>query len=448
MKKGWVMEKKLMRKTEFPGPLARGLLEENKRYRYPQGPFTFDLVAERAEGAFIEDVDGNRFLDFMGGIAVLSTGACHPRVIQALKGQLKKFLHVSSKLLFEAEIRLAERISGLAPGEAPKRVFLGNSGAESVEAAVKTSRHKTKRPGLISFIGSFHGRTFGAMSLSASKVTHRKFMGPMLPEVYFAHYPYCYRCPFHLEYGQCGIYCLTYIREVIFQKVVAPEDVAAVIVEPIQGEGGYIVPPPEFLPALRELTREFDILLIADEIQSGSGRTGKFFAVEHWQVEPDIISLAKGIASGLPIGVMVARDDVLTWEPGAHGTTFGGNPLSCVAALQTIELLQKELIENAARIGTWILDQLGQLRDQYEIVGDVRGKGLMIGLEIVKDKKTKTVDPEKRNEIVKTAYQKGLLVLECGTSGIRICPPLVLSHDEAEMGLSILRESIEEASSC
>lgn len=435
-----------MIKTELPGPRARNLLEENKRYRYPQGPFTFDFVAENAEGVFVEDVDGNRFLDFMGGIAVLSTGSCHPRVVEAIKGQLKKFLHVGPTFFFDAEIRLAEKISRLAPGGTAMRVFLGNSGTESIEAAIKAVRCKTRRPGIISFIGSFHGRTLGAVSLSASKVTHRKFMGPLLPEVHFAHYPYCYRCPFHLEYGECGLYCVTYIREVLFQKIIAPEDVAAIIVEPIQGEGGYIVPPPEFLPALRELTREFEILLIADEIQTGVGRTGKFFAVEHWEVAPDIICLAKGIASGLPIGVMLARDDVLVWEPGAHGTTFGGNPLSCVAALETIDVLQNGLIDNAARVGSWLLDQFQKLKEQYEIIGDVRGKGMMIGIEIVKDRKTKTVDPDTRKEIIRKAYQKGLLLLECGPSGIRICPPLILNHEEAELGLSILRESIEEVS--
>ncbi len=440
------MEKRILIKTELPGPRAKGLLEENKQYRYPKGPFTFDFVAERAEGAFIEDVDGNRFLDFMGGIAVLSTGSCHPSVIQAVQRQMGKFLHVGPTFFFEAEVRLAEKISELAPGETPKRAFLANSGTESIEAAIKAARHKTRRPGLISFIGSFHGRTLGAMSLSTSKVTHRKFMGPMLPEVHFAHYPYCYRCPFHLEYGDCGIFCVTYIREVLFQKIVAPEDVAAVIIEPIQGEGGYIVPPPDFLPALRQLTQEFEILLIADEIQAGSGRTGRFFAVEHWQIEPDIIAVAKGIASGLPIGLMVARDDVLTWEPGAHGTTFGGNPLSCVAALETIELLENGLIDHAGQLGNWLLDQLGQFKDRYDNVGDVRGKGLMIGMEIVKDKKTKTFDPERRNEIIKKAYKKGLLLMECGTSAIRICPPLILSREEAEIGLSILRESIEETS--
>ncbi len=441
------MNRKALIKTELPGPRASRLLEENKRYRYPQGPFTFDFVAEKAEGAFIQDVDGNCFLDFIGGIAVLNTGSCHPRVIQAVERQLKKFLHVGPTFFFDAEIRLAEKISGRAPGNSQKRIFLGNSGTEVIEAAVKAARHKTRRPGLISFIGSFHGRTFGAMSLSASKITHRKFMGPMLPEVYFAHYPYCYRCPFKLSHGDCGIYCVSYIKEVVFQKIVAPEDVAAVIVEPIQGEGGYIVPPPEFLPALRTLTQEYEILLVADEIQSGSGRTGRFFAVDHWQIEPDIISLAKGIASGLPLGIMVARDDVLTWEPGAHGTTFGGNPLSCAAALETIELLQNGLIDNAAQVGAWMLAQLEQLKDHYEIIGDVRGKGLMIGIEIVTDKRTKTIDSEKRNDIIKKAHQRGLLLLECGTSSIRISPPLVLSREEAEMGLSILVEAIKEVSS-
>jgi len=366
--------------------------------------------------------------------------------VEAVAGQLEKFLHVGPTFFFDAEIRLAEKISRLAPGETPMRVFLGNSGTESIEAAIKAARHKTRRPGIISFIGSFHGRTLGAVSISTSKITHRKHMGPLLPEIHFAHYPYCYRCPFHLEYGKCGIYCVTYIREVIFEKLIAPEDVAAVVVEPILGEGGYVVPPPEFLPALRELTREFEILLIADEIQTGVGRTGKFFAVEHWQVAPDIICLAKGIASGLPIGIMLARHDVLVWEPGAHGTTFGGNPLSCVAALETIELLQNGLIDNAGQVGSRMLDQLEQLKEQYKIIGDVRGKGLMIGIEIVKDKKTKTVDPDTRKEIIKKAYQKGLLLLECGTSGIRICPPLVLNHGEAELGISILKESIEEAS--
>jgi len=438
------MEKEILIKTELPGPRARDLLEQNKRCRYPQGPFTFDFVAERAEEAFMEDVDGNRFLDFMGGIAVLSTGSCHPKVVDALEKQLKKFIHVGPTFFFDTEIRLADRISTLAPGNTPKRIFLGNSGTESIEAALKLARYKTRRPGIISFLGAFHGRTMGAMSISASKIGHRKFMGPLLPDVQFVHYPYCYRCPFHLEYGQCGIYCVTHIRDVVFQKVVAPEEVAAIVVEPILGEGGYVVPPPEFLPALRELTQEFGILLIADEIQTGAGRTGKFFAVEHWHVEPDIICMAKGIASGLPIGLMIARDDVVVWEPGAHGTTFGGNPLSCVAALETIDLLQDGLIDNAARVGSSLLEELNQLRDRYEILGDVRGKGLMIGLEIVKDKKTKAADPDSRNEIVKKAYRKGLLLLECGTTSIRICPPLVLTPEEAETGLSILRDSIEE----
>ncbi|MBW2122731.1 MAG: acetyl ornithine aminotransferase family protein [Deltaproteobacteria bacterium] len=440
------MEKKPLIATELPGPRARDLLERNKKYRYPQGPFTLEFVAEKAEGAFIEDVDGNRFLDFMGGIAVLSTGSCHPRVVKAVQDQLGRFLHVGPLLFFDAEVRLAEKITALAPGETPMRVFLGNSGTESIEAALKVARYKTKRGAIISFTGSFHGRTLGAMSVSASKVTHRKHMGPLLPEVYFAHFPYCYRCPFHLAREECGLYCLAYIREVLFQKVISPEDVAAIIVEPIQGEGGYIVPPPEFLPALRELTREFGILLIADEIQTGAGRTGRFFAVEHWEVEPDIICLAKGIASGLPIGIMLAREDVLAWEPGAHGTTFGGNPLSCVASLETIDLLTGGLIDSAAQVGRWILDRLREMQEHYEIIGDVRGKGLMIGIEIVKDKKTKTVDPDRRKEIIKKAYQKGLILLECGASAIRICPPLVLSREEADLGLSILRESIEAAS--
>jgi 4-aminobutyrate aminotransferase len=440
------MEKKNLIKTELPGPRAQNFLEQNKRYRYPQGPFTFDFVAERAEGAFIEDVDGNRFLDFMGGIAVLSTGSCHPRVVRAVEDQLKRFIHVGPTLFFEAEIRLAEKIAQLAPGAHAKRVFLGNSGTESIEAAIKMARYKTRRTGIISFLGSFHGRTLGAVSVSASKVGHRKHMGPLLPDVHFAHYPYCYRCPFQREHGRCDLACVNYIREVIFQKIIAPDDVAAIIVEPIQGEGGYIVPPPEFLPALRALTQEFEILLIADEIQSGSGRTGKFFSIDHWQVEPDIICLAKGIASGLPIGIMVARDDVLTWEPGAHGTTFGGNPLSCVAALETIDLLKNGLMDNAAQLGSWMLHELETMQDQYEFIGDVRGKGLMIGLEIVKDESTKVPDPELRKKIIKKAYEKGLLLLECGASSIRICPPLVLNRDEAELGLSILAESVEETS--
>jgi 4-aminobutyrate aminotransferase len=442
------MEKKILIKTGLPGPRSKTILEKNKKYRYPQGPFTFDFVAERAEDVFIEDVDGNRFLDFMGGIAVLSTGFSHPRVVQAVEEQLRKFLHVGPTFFFDAEIQLAETLSALIPGETPMRVFLGNSGTEAVEAALKIARYKTRRAGIISFIGSFHGRTMGSMSISASKVTHRKSMGPFLPEVYFAHYPYCYRCPFHLEHEGCGTYCVRYIREVIFEKIISPEDVAAIIVEPIQGEGGYIVPPPEFLPALRELTDEFEILLIADEIQTGAGRTGKFFAVEHWEVAPDIMCLAKGIASGFPLGVMIARDDVLIWEAGAHGTTFGGNPLSCVAALETINLVREGLMDNADQVGSWMLNQLKEFKAQYEIIGDVRGKGLMIGIEIVKDKKTKAVDPDTRKEIIKKAYQRGLLLLECGTSSIRIAPPLILNQEEAHMGLSILREAIEARSAC
>jgi 4-aminobutyrate aminotransferase len=447
IRKGSNMEKKISISTELPGPQSKALLEENNRYRYPRGPFTFDLVAERAEGTFVEDVDGNRFLDFMGGIAVLSTGYCHTRVVEALEGQLKRFLHVGPTFFFDSQIRLAEKLSGLSPGDVPMRVFFGNSGTEAIEGSLKMARHKTRRPAIISFMGSFHGRTLGAVSVSSSKVIHRKFMGPFLPEVYSAHYPYCYRCPFRMEPDECGIYCVTYIEEFLFQKVVSPEEVAAIIVEPIQGEGGYIVPPPEFLPALRKLTQDHGILLIADEIQTGCGRTGKFFATEHWKIQPDIISLAKGIASGLPIGVILARDDVLTWEPGAHGTTFGGSPLSCVAALETIDLLQEGIIENAAEVGSRMLEQLRQFKDEYKIIGDVRGKGLMIGIEIVKDEKTKEIDPDTRKEIIKAAYQKGLLLLESGSSSIRLCPPLVLTHEEAEMGLSVLREAIEVAAS-
>jgi len=428
--------------TELPGPEARKVLEKDQTYISQSYTRVYPLVVKKAEGVWVEDVDANLFLDFNSGIAVCNTGHCHPKVVEAIQRQAKQLIHMSgSDFYYEAQSSLAAKLAEITPGSKEKKVFFGNSGAEAIEAALKLARYHTRRPFILAFLGAFHGRTMGALSLTASKSIFEKGFSPLLPGVTHVPYPYCYRCPYHHQnYPGCSTACVDWIREDLFKRSIPPEEVAAIFVEPIQGEGGYIVPPPEFHQKLFNLAREFGILLVMDEVQSGMGRTGKMMAIEHWNVIPDIFALAKGIASGMPLGAMVSQTEVMTWGRGSHASTFGGNPISCQAALATIELLEEELIENAARMGEYLLIKLRELQKRFRMMGDVRGKGLMIGIEIVKDPETKEKGIEERNRIIQGCFEKGLLILGCGENVIRLSPPLIITQKEADLALTILEE--------
>jgi 4-aminobutyrate aminotransferase len=402
-------------------------------------------VVKKAKGVWVEDVDSNLFLDFTSGIAVNNTGHCHPRVVEAIHRQAEQLIHMSgSDFYYVLQSDLAAKLSEIAPGQREKRVFFGNSGAEAIEAALKLARYHTKRPRVLAFLGAFHGRTMGALSLTASKVIHEKGFSPLVPGITHVPYAYCYRCPYHqTPYPGCGVACVDWIREDLFKRSIPPEEVAAIFVEPIQGEGGYIVPPPEFHQKLYELAKEFGILFVDDEVQSGMGRTGKMMAIEHWGVVPDIIALAKGIASGMPLGATVSQSEVMDWVPGSHASTFGGNPISCQAALTTIELLEGGLVANAAHMGEYILGELSDFQKQFHMIGDVRGKGLMIGIEIVKNPETKEKGIEERSKIIQACFEKGLLILGCGENAIRLIPPLIITQGEADIALTILEEVLK-----
>ena len=434
-------------RTTLPGPKAKAIIERDDQVTAPAYGRVYPLVVKQAQGMIVEDVDGNSFLDFMAGIAVASTGHSHPRVVQAIAEQAKKFLHIcGSDYYYEPMVELAEKLNRLAPGSAPKKVFFTNSGAETVEAAFKLARYHTKRQHVIAFHGAFHGRTLGALSLTASRASHRAHFGPLIPGVHHVPYGFCHRCPYHLTYGSCGIECVSVIEKILFRYEVRPDEVAAIFVEPIQGEGGYVVPPPEYLPKLQELCRKHNILLVVDEIQSGFGRTGKMFASEHWGVEPDIICAAKGIASGMPLGAMIARADISTWPRAAHGSTFGGNPVACAAALATIELLEEGLVENAAAVGAILKERLTSLKGRYAVIGDVRGLGLMIGVDFEKTDGSRAPEAQKRDRVMQRCFEKGLLLLSCGESTLRFCPPLIVTAEQAKTAVEIFDAAITEAS--
>jgi 4-aminobutyrate aminotransferase len=421
-------------KTELPGPRAQLLLERDHRFVSPSYTRAYPLVVARGSGAVIEDVDGNLFLDFTAGIAVTSTGHCHPRVVGAIQDQSAKLLHMSgTDFYYQPQIDLAQRLAELAPGPSPKRVFFTNSGAEALEAALKLARWHTGRSRAIAFLGAFHGRTYGAMSLSGSKLVHRRGFSPLVPDIH--HVPFPRGC------GDCdddGCHCVRQIEETVLKRTAPPDEVAAIFVEPIQGEGGYYVPPPGFLRALRELCDRHGILLVTDEVQCGMGRTGKLFAVEHWGVEPDITCLAKGIASGMPLGAMIAKDEVMDWPSGSHASTFGGNPVSCRAALATLELLESEYIENAAKRGEQLQQGLSQLQRRHREVGEIRGLGLMTAMDLVNPQDRQVPAPGLRDQVVQEAFRQGLLLLGCGESAIRFCPPLCIEAAQIEMGLRLL----------
>ena len=430
-------------KTPLPGPKARAIIDRDAKFVSPSYTRDYPFVIARGEGAVVEDVDGNRFLDCAAGIAVNSTGVSHPDVVRAITEQAQKFIHMSgTDFYYEPQVRLAEELASLAPIDGGVRTFFGNSGTEATEAALKLSRYYTKRQGIIAFLGAFHGRSLGSLALTASKAIQRRGFAPFMPGVYHAPYPDTYR--FDGSADACAEASLAYIRDQIMVHLIAPDEVAAVVVEPIQGEGGYIVPPKAFLQGLRELTRQHGIMLVIDEVQSGMGRTGRMFASEHFDLRADIVNIAKGIASGLPLGVTCARADVMSWPPGAHASTFGGNPVACAAATATIKLLREQLIANAAAVGDHLLQGLRELQQKHPIVGDVRGVGLMIGIELVRDRKTKERATEERNALVQAMFRHGVLVLGAGKNAVRLAPPLVLSRAQADSVLRVMDESLAE----
>jgi 4-aminobutyrate aminotransferase len=377
-------------KTALPGPKAQAIIERDAKVVSPSYTRDYPLVIARGEGAFVEDVDGNVFLDCTAGIAVTSTGHSHPDVVAAIVEQAGKFLHMSgTDFYYELQARLGEELSAIAPMPGPHRTFFGNSGTEAIEAAIKLARYHTKRQNLIAFFGAFHGRTMGSLSLTASKLTQRKGFLPLVPGVFHVPYANCYRCPVNATPETCAAECLRFLEQQTLVHIVSPEEVAAIVVEPIQGEGGYVVPPNVFHERLRELTTKHGMLLVVDEVQSGMGRTGKWFAIEHTGVQPDMVATAKGIASGLPLGVVIARSELMSWPPGAHASTFGGNPVACAASMATIKLIREQLMKNAADIGAHLFGGVKELMKKHALIGDVRGRGLMIGVELVRDRQSK-----------------------------------------------------------
>jgi 4-aminobutyrate aminotransferase len=429
-----------------PGPKARELVRKDENVISPSYVRFYPLVVESGRGCIVRDVDGNEYIDFNSGLVCLSVGHSHPKVVAAIKNQCDRFLHYSNTDFFYAEVvNLAEKLAEITPGNFDKKVYFGNSGAESVEAAVKLAKWHTRKHRFIGFISAFHGRTVGALSFTASKPTQRRYFFPLMPGVTHVPYPYCYRCPFKLTYPDCHYWCIDFIDEFVLHKYVPPEEVAAIVFEPIQGEGGYVVPPPEYFQRLKKLADKYGILLIDDEVQAGMGRTGKWFAIEHWGVEPDILCSAKALASGLPLGATVAKSKVMDWVGGSHASTFGGNPLSCVAANAVIKVTREErLLENATVQGAYIMKRLEELKQQTEIVGDVRGKGLMIGMEIVENKETKKPAPKKAAEIMKRSWKRGVAVITCGVSTIRIAPPLNITKELVDAALEIIGDVVKE----
>jgi 4-aminobutyrate aminotransferase len=432
-------------KTPLPGPRAKAIIERDRAVVSPSYTRGYPLVIDHASGCIVEDVDGNRFLDCAAGIAVNSTGHSHPAVVKAIADQAGRFIHMSgTDFYYEPQVRLAEEIASIAPFDGGARSFFGNSGAEAIEAAIKLARHATGRPAIIAFLGGFHGRTLGALALTASKTVQRRGFNPFMSAVYHAPYPKTYRCPAGMTPEQWVSYCLDYIDHELFGQLVSPDEVAAIVVEPIQGEGGYVVAPDAFLHGLRDIATRHGILLIADEVQSGMGRTGKMFAIEHSGVQPDIVAIAKGVASGLPLGVTVARAGLMKWPAGAHASTFGGNPVACAAALATIGLLKSELMANAATVGAHLKAGLEDVMKKRPIIGDVRGRGLMVGVELVRDRTTKERAIEERNAVVSAAFERGLLVLGAGKNSIRFSPPLVLTREQADTAVAIFDAALDE----
>jgi 4-aminobutyrate aminotransferase len=432
-----------MEPLNLPGPKARAIVERDQAVISPSYPRGYPFVMDHGRGAEVWDVDGNRFLDFAAGIAVTSTGHSHPKVVKAIQQQAEQFIHISSDFYHPKLVELGERLNQIAPFVEPAVTFFTNSGTESVEAAIKLARYHSKRSQFIGFLGGFHGRTMGAVSFTASKSAYHKGFFPLLNGVVHVPFPDPYRPVLRSQPGEdYGETVVRYIDEEIFSRILPADDVAGILVEPIQGEGGYILPPSGFFPALRKLCNQYGILLIVDEVQSGIGRTGKWWAIENFGVEPDIVCSAKGIASGMPMGAMIARKSVMTWPRGSHGNTYGGNPIACAAALATLDLIESDYLENTVETGAFAMDVLCEIMARHPTIGQVRGIGLMIGIEFVKDRATKEPASKMRDKIVDLAFERGLLTLGCGLSSIRIAPPLCITCAEVEEGLHIFEEAV------
>jgi len=433
--------------TTPPGPRGKEILARDSQVLSPSYARDYGFVMERGQGAEVWDVDGNRFIDFAAGIAVNSTGHCHPEIVRAIQQQAEKFIHISSDYYHEVMVRLAERINDIAPMKEDVTVFLANSGTESVEAALKLARYATGRRQFIGFLGAFHGRSMGSLSFTASKARQQERFFPTMPGVWHVPFPDPYRPVFPIPpNGDIGDAVVDYIENILFATALPADEVAAILVEPIQGEGGYIIPPPHFFPRLRELCDRHGILLILDEVQAGVGRTGKWWAIQHWNVEPDIICIAKGIASGVPMGAMAARKSIgAKWKPGAHGNTYGGNPIACVSAIKTLELIENGMMQNAAEMGAYMLDVLAEMQARHPSMGQVRGKGLMIGIEFVKDPQTKEPAPDLRNAIVHRCFENGVLTLPCGQSVLRFMPALMIQKELIDEGLEIFESALTQA---
>jgi len=432
--------------TSLPGPRAQEIIERDREFVSPSYTRDYPLVVRRGNGAMVEDVDGNRFLDMCAGIAVVATGHCHPKVVEAIQKQAAELIHMSgTDFFYEHMVKLAARLGALAPGGVPRRVYFGNSGTEAIEAAIKLARYHTRRDKLIAFLGSFHGRTMGSLSLTASKSVQRRGFGALLAGVHHIPYANCYRCAYGKLPESCAVECAKVLESELFRCVVPAEEVAAIVVEPVQGEGGYVAPPKKFFDELQAVAKRHGILLVCDEVQSGMGRTGKMWASQHFELVPDILTAAKGIASGLPLSATIARAEIMDWGPGAHASTFGGNPVSIAASLATLELLEQGLVDNAARLGAYMMERMREWPRRYPVVGDVRGLGLMIGVEFVKDQASRERAPEVRDAVLHAAFARGVLALGAGPNSLRLSPPLVLTPDQADFAMETLEECIREA---
>lgn len=432
-------------KTSLPGPKAAALIERDKHFMSHSLPREYPLVIDKGKGVWVDDPDGNTFLDFTSGIAVCNTGHCHPEVVEAAKAQLDKLIHTCGADFYHAPmIEMAEELAAIAPGSGKKRIFLGNSGAEAVEAGFKLARWHSGRQKALAFLGAFHGRTMGALTLTASKAVHKKKFGPLLPGVTHTPFAHCYRCAYNLTYPKCNFACVSYIEDQLFKTILPPEEVAVIVVEAIQGEGGYIVPPAGYHQRMKALAEKYGILYMVDEIQTGMGRTGKMFAIEHFDVVPDLISSAKGIASGMPLSALIAKDEIMDWDEGSHGSTYGGNPVCCAAGLASLKLVKNGLAANAAVQGEILRKGLDEIAAEFECIGDVRGLGLMQAAEFVRDRHTQTPDKNLRNTMLRKCFEHGLLLLSCGDSTIRFCPPLITTTEHVEIGLEIFADVLKQ----
>jgi len=431
-------------KTALPGPNAKRVLEGDTKYISPSYTRSYPMVAREGRGIVVTDVDGNEFFDFSAGIAVTSTGHCHPHVVAAIQQQAGKLIHMSgTDFYYENMVTLAERLSKIAPMPGPHKIYYGNSGTEAIECALKLSRYHTKRQNIIAFYGAFHGRTMGALSLTASKPQQKRRFFPLVPGVTHVPYPDVYRAAGAQDPEAYALSCARFIEDKLFRTTLPPEEVAAIFVEPVQGEGGYVIAPTVFMQELRRICDRHGIMLVVDEVQSGVGRTGKWWAVEHTGVQPDMVCSAKGIASGMPLGVVITKADIMDWAPGSHASTFGGNPVCIAAAMATLDVIEREnLLRNASEVGNHMLKRMADWPSKHKLVGDVRGRGLMVGVEIVKDKKTKEYANAERDRIVEHAFGRGILFLGCGPSTIRLAPPLVVTKDEADVAIETLEDAI------